>query len=76
MFEADLFFCFGIFYSALVSVLSMSVYWALELTPGWEWLGDILVISWVGLGMSFLAWMKVWMVRDFILRLSPAQSIS
>lgn len=63
MIEADLFCTFGVFYSAFVSLASMSMFWWLELKPGWEWLADVLVILWIGVSMSFLAWMKVWMVR-------------
>jgi uncharacterized membrane protein YgaE (UPF0421/DUF939 family) len=39
----------------------MSFYWWLERKPGWEWAGDFIVISWIGVGMCALAWMKVWM---------------
>jgi hypothetical protein len=63
MIEADLFFLFGLFYSALVCLTSMSMFWWLEGKPGWEWAGDFVAIAWIGLSMSLLAWLKVWMVR-------------
>ncbi|KAJ8508004.1 hypothetical protein ONZ45_g9692 [Pleurotus djamor] len=48
MFEADMFCFFGIMYAAFVCLMSMSTFWWLELTPGWEWLGDVMVILWIG----------------------------
>jgi hypothetical protein len=62
MIEADLFCLMGLVYSAFVCGISMSMYWWLELKPGFEWLGDVLAILWIGLSMSLVAWMKVWMV--------------
>ncbi|KAF8993682.1 Fusaric acid resistance protein-like-domain-containing protein [Cyathus striatus] len=61
MIEADIFCLFGLVYSSFVCLASMSMFWWLELKPGWEWLGDAIVIVWIGLSMSALAWMKVWM---------------
>ena len=63
MVEADLFCLLGLFYSSLVCLVSMSMYWWLELKPGWEWLADVVAVAWIGLSMSGVAWMKVWMVR-------------
>ncbi|CAK5265809.1 unnamed protein product [Mycena citricolor] len=61
MVEAD-FYCFlGLVYSAFVSLSSMTVFWWLEQKPGWEWLADIFVIVWIGVSMSVVAWMKVYM---------------
>lgn len=62
MIEADLFYLFGLFYSAFVSLASMSMFWWLERQPGWEWLADFVAIAWVGISMSILAWLRVWMV--------------
>jgi hypothetical protein len=62
MIEADLFCLFGLVYSAFVCLTSMSLYWWLELKPGWEWLGDFVAVVWIGVCMSLLAWLKVWMV--------------
>ena len=63
MLEADLFCLLGLFYSSLVCSVSMSMYWWLELKPGWEWLADVVAVAWIGLSMSGVAWMKAWMVR-------------
>ena len=63
MVEADLFCLLGLFYSSLVCLVSMSMYWWLELKPGWEWLADVVAVTWIGLSMSGVAWMKAWMVR-------------
>lgn len=65
MIEADLFFLMGLVYSVFVCAASMSMFWWLELQPGWEWLGDVMAILWIGLSMSLVAWMKVWMVSQF-----------
>ncbi|RPD58687.1 hypothetical protein L227DRAFT_504933 [Lentinus tigrinus ALCF2SS1-6] len=63
MVEADVFCMMGLVFATLVSLSSMSVYWFFELQPGWEWLADALVLSMIGLGMSSVAWMKVWMAK-------------
>lgn len=63
MIEADLFCLFGLVYASAVCLISMSMFWFLEVRPGWEWMADVVAIMWVGLSMSILAWMKVWMVR-------------
>jgi hypothetical protein len=41
----------------------MNLYWAIEPHAGWEWLADVLAILWVGLGMSCVAWMKMYMQK-------------
>ncbi|KAJ7141111.1 Fusaric acid resistance protein-like-domain-containing protein [Mycena epipterygia] len=61
MVEADLYCFMGLMYSAFVCLASMTMFWWLETKPGWEWLADILVIAWIGVSMSIVAWMKVWM---------------
>lgn len=65
MLEADVFCLAGLVYSAFVCLTSMSLFWWLELRipHEWDWLLDVGVIVWIGAAMSFLAWMKVWMVR-------------
>lgn len=62
----------------------MSMFWWLELQPGWEWFGDMTAILWIGFSMSLVAWMKVWMVSrqtncglkdpaaDYLLQGSPS----
>ncbi|TFK44661.1 Fusaric acid resistance protein-like-domain-containing protein [Crucibulum laeve] len=61
MIEADLYCLFGLLYSSFVCLASMSMFWWLELKPGFEWLGDVVAILWIGVGMSGVAWMKQWM---------------
>ncbi|KAJ7496902.1 Fusaric acid resistance protein-like-domain-containing protein [Mycena latifolia] len=61
MVEADLYCFMGLVYSAFVCLSSMTMFWWLETQPGWEWLAAILVIVWIGVSMSVVAWMKVWM---------------
>ena len=39
------------------------MYWFFEVQPGLEWLADSLAILWVGLAMSVIAWMKMWMAK-------------
>ncbi|THG95980.1 hypothetical protein EW026_g5766 [Hermanssonia centrifuga] len=63
MLEADTFCLVGLLFAALVSLSSMSMYWFFEVQAGWEWLADLLVILWIGLGMSAIAWMKMWMAK-------------
>ncbi|KAI0694282.1 Fusaric acid resistance protein-like-domain-containing protein [Cytidiella melzeri] len=63
MIEADLFCLMGVLYAAFVSLGSMSMYWFFEVRAGWEWLADCLVILWIGLGMSGMAYMKMWMAK-------------
>ena len=53
----------GLLYATFISLSSMSVYWFFEVKPGWEWLADILVIFLIGIGMSGLAWMKMWIAK-------------
>lgn len=62
MIEADLFVLMGLIYSAVVCMGSMAMYWWLELKPGWEWLADAIVLAWIGISMSVIAFFKVWMV--------------
>ncbi|KZT41476.1 hypothetical protein SISSUDRAFT_981821 [Sistotremastrum suecicum HHB10207 ss-3] len=63
MTEADAYCSLGVFYSAFISLASMSMYWFLEVRDGWQWLADLLVLVWIALGMSLIAWMKVWMSK-------------
>ncbi|OBZ71050.1 hypothetical protein A0H81_09292 [Grifola frondosa] len=63
MVEADVFCSFGLLYATFVALSSMAMYWFFEVQPGWEWLADLLVLLWIGVGMSFVAWMKVWMAK-------------
>lgn len=61
MMEANSYCSIAFLYAAFVCLGSMSMFWSLEVIPGWEWLGDALVILWVGVSMWGLTWIKVWM---------------
>ena len=61
MLEADLYCLYGVIWSAVVALGSMSLFWWIDVIPGWEWLAAIVAIIWIGLGMSIVAGMKVWM---------------
>lgn len=63
MLEADRYCLAGLAFAAFVSLGSMNMYWWLEHYPSLDWLADILVILWIGLGMSTVAWMKLWMAK-------------
>jgi hypothetical protein len=59
MVEADLYCLGGAVYAAFASLTSISLYWVLEVEPGWEWLGDALAISWLAVCMCIVAWAKL-----------------
>ena len=61
MFDADKFCLMGLLYASFISLGSVTMYWFFEIRAGWEWLADVLVILWIGLGMSGMAYMKMWM---------------
>ncbi|KAI0088109.1 Fusaric acid resistance protein-like-domain-containing protein [Irpex rosettiformis] len=61
MLDADKYCLMGLLYASFISLGSMSMYWFFEVRAGWEWLADVLVILWIGLGMSGMAYMKMWM---------------
>lgn len=61
MIEADLFCVFGLLYSAAVCLASTLIFRWIDPKPGWDGVGDFLVIVWIGVTMSGLAWLKVWM---------------
>ncbi|KAG6812597.1 hypothetical protein H0H92_001948 [Tricholoma furcatifolium] len=63
MIEADIFCLVGLLFAAFVCLSSMNMFWWLELSPGWEWLGDLVAILWIGLSMSIVSWCKVWMAN-------------
>ncbi|TFK54580.1 hypothetical protein OE88DRAFT_1655325 [Heliocybe sulcata] len=63
MLEADSYFLMGLLYASFVCLSSMSMFWWLEVQPGWEWLANVLVILWIGASMSAMAWMKVWLAK-------------
>lgn len=63
MLEADKYCLMGLMFAAFVSLSSMTMFWFFEVRAGWEWLADALVILWIGVGMSLVAWMKLWMAK-------------
>jgi hypothetical protein len=63
MMEADSYCSIAFLYAAFVCLGSMSMFWYLEVRPGWEWLGDALAILWVGVSMWGLTWMRAWMTK-------------
>lgn len=73
MIEADLFCVFGLLYSAAVCLASTLIFRWIDLKPGWDGVGDFLVIAWIGVAMSGLAWMKVWMVSSQTLPMDTTQ---
>lgn len=64
MFEADMFCLFGVMYASFVCLGSMSMFWWLEVKPGWESAADFVALVWIAFSMGALAWMKVWMVSN------------
>ncbi|KAG8702606.1 hypothetical protein FRC09_004653 [Ceratobasidium sp. 395] len=60
MIEADLFCLVGAVFASFASLVATGSFWFFELQPGWEWLADALVVSWLGLAMMIIAWSKLW----------------
>ncbi|KAJ7240156.1 Fusaric acid resistance protein-like-domain-containing protein [Mycena haematopus] len=65
MIEADLYCFVAVVYSTFICLSSMTIFWWLETKPGpvWELVANTLVIVWIGVSMSVVAWMKVWMAN-------------
>ncbi|KAG8970045.1 hypothetical protein FRC03_011844 [Tulasnella sp. 419] len=63
MLEADSYCLVAAVYSAVVSLTAMSLFWFFEQRPGLEWLADTCVFLCVGLGMTGVAWSKMWMSK-------------
>ncbi|KAG9074732.1 hypothetical protein FS749_013673, partial [Ceratobasidium sp. UAMH 11750] len=60
MAEADLFCLVGAAFASFASLVATGSFWYFELQPGWEWLADALVVSWLALAMMVIAWSKLW----------------
>ncbi|KAI0267057.1 hypothetical protein BC834DRAFT_872327 [Gloeopeniophorella convolvens] len=73
MLEADIYCLMGLGFASVISLGSMYTYWALEPHLGWEWLADILALMWIGVGMSLLAWFKLWIAKPTF---NPAASMA
>jgi hypothetical protein len=71
MLEADIYCVMGLGFASVISLGSMSTYWALEPHAGWEWLADSLVLIWICVGMSLVAWFKLWIAKPTF---SPGRS--
>ncbi len=71
MIESDIYCVMGLGFASFISLGSMYMYWTLEPHAGWEWLADALVLIWIGVGMSMVAWFKLWIAKPTF---SPGQS--
>ncbi|KAJ1304721.1 hypothetical protein OPQ81_005859 [Rhizoctonia solani] len=60
MIEADMFCLVGAAFASFASLMATDSFWFFELQPGWEWLADFLVLAWLGLAMTLIAWSKLW----------------
>ncbi|QRW08040.1 fusaric acid resistance-like protein [Ceratobasidium sp. AG-Ba] len=60
MIEADLFCLVGAAFASFASLVATQSFWFFELQPGWEWLADALVLSWLAVSMMLIAWSKLW----------------
>ncbi|KAH9053366.1 Fusaric acid resistance protein-like-domain-containing protein [Lactarius vividus] len=73
MLEADIYCVMGLGFASFISLGSMYTYWALEPHAGWEWLADSLVLIWIFVGMSLVAWFKLWIAKPTF---NPAASMT
>lgn len=73
MLEADIYCVMGLGFASVISLGSMYTYWALESHAGWEWLADSLVLIWICVGMSLVAWFKLWIAKPTF---NPAASMT
>ncbi|KAL5631313.1 hypothetical protein ACGC1H_006986 [Rhizoctonia solani] len=60
MIEADMFCLVGAAFASFASLMATDSFWFFEVQPGWEWLADLLVLAWLGLAMTLIAWSKLW----------------
>ncbi|CUA66706.1 putative membrane protein YGL140C [Saccharomyces cerevisiae S288c] [Rhizoctonia solani] len=60
MIEADMFCLLGAAFASFASLMATDSFWFFEVQPGWEWLADFLVLAWLGLAMTLIAWSKLW----------------
>lgn len=63
MFEADLYCLLGVGWAAFISLGSMAMFSWLEKHEGLPFLADVIVILWIGIGMTVVAFMKQWMAK-------------
>jgi hypothetical protein len=76
MVEADTYCLMGLAFAAFVCLSSTSSFWWFEVKPGWEWLADAIIIFWVGIGMSVVAWMKLWMDKVMVSAIIEATQLT
>ena len=60
MIEADMFCLVGAVFASFASLVATQSFWFFEIQPGWKWLADSLVLSWLALAMMVIAWSKLW----------------
>ena len=63
IFEADLYCLLGVGWAAFISLGSMAMFSWLENHEGLPFLADVIVIFWIGIGMTVVAFMKQWMAK-------------
>ena len=63
MFEADLYCLLGIVWASFISLGSMGMFWWLERYHNLNFLAEIIVIAFIGFGMTVVAFMKQWMAK-------------
>ncbi|CAE7150897.1 unnamed protein product [Rhizoctonia solani] len=63
MIEADMFCLVGAAFASFASLMATDSFWFFEVQPGWEWLADFLVLAWLGLAMTLIAWSKIWVSK-------------
>ena len=73
MIEADIYCIMGLGFASFISLGSMYTYWTVEPHPGWEWLADSLVLIWICVGMSLVAWFKLWIAKPTF---NPGRSVA
>ncbi len=61
MLEADIYCLMGLAFASFISLGSMYTYRALE--PHAGWLADALALIWICVGMSLVAWFKLWIAK-------------
>ena len=63
MFEADLYCLLGIVWASFILLGSMGMFWWLERYHNLNFLAEIIVIAFIGFGMTVVAFMKQWMAK-------------
>ncbi|KAH7099933.1 Fusaric acid resistance protein-like-domain-containing protein [Auriculariales sp. MPI-PUGE-AT-0066] len=61
--EADVFCVAGLAFATFIALGSMSTFWPFELSPGWEPVADVIVLTWIATAFIFVAWAKNWLAK-------------